>query len=657
MKLTHVMQIGWLKDDAQYAILLEFLEKHRDCIDELSLCNDFCHTGYRPLQEQAPIFAVLRKRAMDLKSRGWTVGLDILGNIGHIDEGYTCFGEVPYTPITSYDGTKSKCCMCPEDPMFQQYIEEKYRMALDGPWDFYWVNDDIKLFFNGVRFGCFCENCIRRFNTRMGTDYTRETLVAVMEQPEEVALRAAWVQDISDRMTDFLRLLGNVIRSAHPEIPIGFMPQHQSWSTYNGCDYATWFQALGASRGRPGEGFYFDTIPTDLYAKALATGRQAEEFPGSVTDVQYELEDFPYMRFQKSIRVNLAECTLAAAQGMNGILLRTLKSEEGASLADHDPLYDAISGQRSIWDRMETFGNGMKTRGFYPALSSKYDQRRPLHNGESFFRFHNETRLENVIPTYALGHIGVPMTLDYHNADGIILHGNLSDGYTDEEIIEFLHGALILDAEALAALERRGFGRYTGVRTSNWFSDAVRERYNMDDDINEGIFDWYREVRIAFWNDKASALEALDSSVRVISNLENYRYETLGIAGSLYENELGGRVCVLTYSPFEKIYSISRFLQMQRICEFLTKDTLPAKIIDPCKAAQFIRTDEKGRALYTFINLSLDCTKEIRVAIRGASTARLLLEKGSECILPVQKTANMVSLRFRRQRRLKQEFC
>ena len=76
-------------------------------------------------------------------------------------------------------------------------------------------------------------------------------------------------------------------------------------------------------KGRPGEGFYDDTEPQGVYVKVLSTARQAAEYPAMVTDVQYEVENFPYHDFQKSRRITLDECTLALAAGMNGVLLNT----------------------------------------------------------------------------------------------------------------------------------------------------------------------------------------------------------------------------------------------------------------------------------------------------------------------------------------------
>ena len=344
-----------------------------------------------------------------------------------------------------------------------------------------------------------------------------------------------------------------------------------------------------------------------------------------------------YHGFQKSNRFVLDECTLAAAQGLGGVLLNTTKCEKNGNLQEYFKLYDAITVRRGMWNRMTEFSQGFQTRGFYPALSSFHDARRRLHDGESFFLTYDEAPKHNVIKTYSLCHIGIPLTTDRSAANGVILTGNIPDGYTDEELTAFFGKAVIMDADALRVLESRGLGHLAGVRWAGEASDAVMEHYNLEDPITDSLTDEFRDIRIAFFGQSAAILEPLDGSVRTISYLENYCGKRLGITSSLYRNELGGRVCVLGYGAFARVESPSRKLLMMRICDELTRYTMPVKVLDDCKAAVFIRSDESGtRSMVTFLNMSLDDTGDVRVAIRGASNIKLLAADGSETELAVK---------------------
>ena len=641
MKLAQrIHYFNWYNNES-YSRLTQVCEKYRDAMDELTLFSGYCHHGYNKIETVEKECQILAARVADLKKRGFkSVGINVLVTLGHIDEGYTCF-EQPFTAITGFDGQQSRSCICPVDQDFKEYIAEKYILYSKTHPDFIWVDDDIKLFYNGVKFGCFCPTCIKRFNQSQGTDYTRETLVAAMEVPDAISLRAAWVQDTSNKLTELFALIKTAVRSVDNTIELGFMSQHQGWSTYNGMSFDDWFTALDGCKGRPGEGFYEDSIPENVCTKALSTSRQVSEYPAIVKDLQYEVENFPYYLFQKSIRIILDECTLAVAQGMNGILLNTLKCDQNAKMDELNPLYNRIIARRSIWERMDAFAGSFHTRGFYPAISSNYDKRRPLHNGQSFFTTYDEAVNHNVMQTYTLCRVGVPLTMDKAAAAGVILTGDLADGFTDKELLEFFGRSVIMDGSALRAIERRGLGKYAGVRITGTATDGITEHFNMSDPVNKGLLDEYRDIRVAFFGGEGYTLEKLDPTVREISYLETYTGVQLGLTTTLYENSLGGRVCVLGYAAYKKIDSLSRRTQLMRICDYLTRDRMPAKILDACKAAQFIRTSEDGtKTLLSIINLSIDDTGEIHVAIYGAKHARLLEDNGKESLLTAQVDGN-----------------
>lgn len=616
----HLFQV--LKDD-DYEKLAQFLEEHRSCFDELTIFTGFCHHGAIPLSELRPQAEVLAKRVADLKRRGFgSVGLNVHTTFGHIDEGYECYGQ-PFHPMVGYRGDYAKGCFCPQHEDMRDFLREKYTMYAQTNPDFLWVDDDVKFFWNGVKFACFCPACMERFNKKMGTSYTRETLVAAMEEPDAIELRAAWVQDIRDRITELFSMIRDTVRAVSPNIRLGFQTQHQGWSTYNGMDFASWMPALDACMARPGEGTYDDKTPLTVCTKALSTARQAAEYPDCITDVQYEVEDFPnYSFLQKSRRINLDECTLTVAQGMNGVLLNSLYPDGSMNGVELGALYDDIARMRPGWDKMEVFSRGMHGVGFYPAVSTKYDQRRPLHDGQSFFTTYDEAPNHNCMQTYSLCHIGLPLTVEPEHAYGAVFTGDLPDGFTDEELLAFLGKSVIVDAGALRAFERRGLGKYLGVHCGDQsYVDSIVEHF-ADHPVNEGFVGHMRDVHPAFYGSEAVLLEPLDEKVEPISYLCGLHNERLGVAASLYENELGGRVCVLGYAAYHKIDSYARWVQMQRVASYLTKNTECTKLFQPHLAAQFVRTDG-NRTMATIINLSLD-PAALTYGIRGAVKAKLI---------------------------------
>lgn len=622
MKIAQRIHFKQIHTDEAYSLLVDFLERHRGCFDELTIFDGYCHHGAIPMEELRENAVILGKRITDLKKRGFaSVGINVHCTFGHIDEGYTIYGQ-PFHPMVGYKGDLSLACFCPEHEDRKAFLREKYAMYAKLKPDFIWVDDDVKFFWNGVKFACFCPKCMDRFNKKMGTDYTRETLVAAMEQPDAVELRAAWVQDIRDRMTDLFKMVREAVHTVDPTIKLGFQTQHQGWSTYNAMDYETWLTELHGCKGRPGEGYYDDKNPTGVITKALSCARQASEYPACVTDVQYEIEDFPnYSPLQKSVRINMDEMTLAIAQGLNGVLVNSFSADEVVSIRELDGMYDTMLTMRADWDKMELFARQMQGVGFYPAVSAKYDQRRPLHNGQSFFTTYDEASNHNVMQTYSLSHIGLPLTMDKENCYGAVFTGDLSDGFTYEELLGFLKKSVIMDADAAMAFARRGLEKYIGVKVGAEHVDGVEECFT-DHPVNEGVVGYRRDVRPAFYGKGGRALEALNDAVQPISHLRSLKDEVLGVGACLFENELGGRVCVLGYAAFHKIDSYARLRQMRKVAAWLARKEQTI-MYGTGLASQFIRTNGR-QTMATVLNMSMDVAKPAEYSILGAKTARCL---------------------------------
>ena len=107
-----------------------------------------------------------------------------------------------------------------------------------------------------------------------------------------------------------------------------------------------------------------------------------------------------------------------------------------------------------------------------------------------------------------------------------------------------------MDAPAVRAFERRGLGKYLGVRCVEDRDDSIMERFVDNDPINEGFEGFVLDVRPAFYGGVGTIMETTDPKTRVISELVDPEGAYQGVATSLYENELGGRVCVMGYGAF-----------------------------------------------------------------------------------------------------------
>jgi hypothetical protein len=616
-------------DDEAWERLVGFLTAYRDCFDSLALVDDANHNAYHDMAQNRRVAEVFARRIAQLRGLGFSsVGIINLATLGHIDEGYA-FLPQPLPPMTGYDGRASRTCLCPNDPACRAHIREEYALYAAAHPDFLWVDDDVKLHTNGIRFGCFCPGCVKLFREKYGHGFQdREALVEALDDPASASLRRDWVAFVSGSIESLLGMIEQTVHGVDASIETGFMTMRQSWSTYNGEDFPRWFAALKTVKARSGEGTYDESHPFQLVVKALDTAQQMQAYPESVRDRLYEVENFPYYRYQKSARFMASECALAAAQGFTGILVNALKVEPRPDFEDSAVWFDAIRQNRRQWDRLGEFTAPLRGHGFWSAISPRYDALRPLVKGDSFFRYTFERPASDVTRAYALAAAGLPLTADRESACGVILTGDMVNGFTDD-ILAFFRRGVILDGGALEVIEARGLGGYTGVKVARVETDGILERFNEADPVNRGIRDVFRDIRLAFWNGSGTALTPIREGVRAVSWLESYTGERLGIACSLYENELGGRVCVMGYGAFDHLDSAARHLQIRRIGDELTAGALAAQREAPGRLAHFLRTDGE-RLSAAFVNLYLDDQPPTRVTLRGMRVARLLTPNGAE---------------------------
>ena len=566
--------LGYWADDAHFADLLALIDEYRRLVDEIALFETFTHHLYVPLDEYAGQAELLGQRLQQLRDCGVpSVGINVLTTIGHINEAWDYLPPLPFQPMIGHDGQASRGCACPNTPELRAYIREKYRLTAQAGPDFIWVDDDIRIQHHGVPWPCFCPTCLSLFAQRTGREWTRESLVSALEDPTQQPVRAAWVAQNSDTIASLLTDVRQAIDEVSPAIEKGLMTAGAHWSAYSGPDHARWFEALGATKSRPGGGYYRDDPRTPLVGKALDVGHQRAMLPEAVSDCQYELEDFPYQRLAKAAATVNNEFTLALAMGLNGIACNWLHMW-GCHDADFRPLLDAALPMRPVWERLVEWTADLPTVGLWGAWNWQAAARRVLRPGESWFSGPYNASLE------PLALLGIAASVDPADACGSVLRGRTAEVLTEEELRRLLSGGVLMDSTALEVLQARGLGELTGVRLGARRDNGLMERFT-DDPLNGAFAGDLRDARIEFWGDargQGDELQPLADSVRVLALLETYRHQQHGPCVTAFENELGGRVVVLGYAPWMFLQSAGKREQLLNAADWLTGNALPVRV-------------------------------------------------------------------------------
>lgn len=646
-KMKLGVRLHWhnLMDDEGYKVLMDFCDEYKEQIDELSLFTHYTLAGYVPASEDDATCKVLAKRIADLRARGYkNVGLNMLSTIGHGDQPFAPMTDMP--GMVGHDGYTSICCPCPTSDEFKAYTVRRYKQFSELKPDFMWVDDDNRFYHTGALYPCFCDRCIRIYNERYGHDFgSREELVAAIEVPENIPVRRDWIQFVEDRICDTFALVAKTVHSVDPNIETGYMSTGMldgSFQTYNGQAFHHYLTALEAKKGRPGTTIFNDRCPMDLMVKPMVMAFQSEDYPEQIRDIVYEHENYPYPTYHKAHVWETAECTLALANGANGVYANTMDDRSIYCLDESRPFFNIIRRKRAMWDAMTKFSSESHAYGFYAAHNRNYDKRRPLKFGESFFTEYNgwarknwtqESGNHDVRHALTLSEIGLPMTMNTKYAIGAVLAGDLVDGFTDDELKEMFKGGVMLDGYALRALEARGLGELTGVKLVQFWNGPYHEHLNLKEDVNRGILCEFRDTRQyaqEFGGISGDiTVEPLNDRVRVVSWLDGFvNGDEKGICSTLYENELGGRVWVMGYSAFTMVDSFTRRRQVANIADWMSHGKLRAKLVTDCLAACYIREGEDNGCMVTIASLSMDGITNPQIAVYGAKEATFLGDDG-----------------------------
>jgi hypothetical protein len=343
-------------------------------------------------------------------------------------------------------------------------------------------------------------------------------------------------------------------------------------------------------------------------------GRQTASVPSSVTDVQYEHENFPYQILRKSRALFAGEMISAIGAGCTGVALNILNMYDSPSecspyLAKTSETADFIS------TAADTFGRSTCS-GIYIPFTSNHFSAMNLDGiweeagvwGESFARY-NE-----------LAEIGLPIAYSTQGAAVTLLTSENCFEYSIDELRGMLSSGVLIDALTLERLHEIGLGKLCGFCVCGHKDLDSLERLTSHH-LNGDFAGFHRDCRPSFYPEPVYLIEPTDQNAEVISEVIDFSNIIYGACGGIYENELGGRVAVFGYYPWRMIQNTAKVFQMKEVTRWLSKDKLPAYVTSYNRAAIWNRFDADGNPAILVLNISTDSVDTISVAVAGESAS------------------------------------
>jgi len=626
----------WM-DDARRAELLELLREHRDTIEEVAFFTSFTHSVL-PYAEIARRAGLLAGIIPEVKALGLRVGINHLATLGHLDENLEHSLNEPWQKMTDINGTAAKGSYCPLDPRFQDFTRDCYQaLAKAGP-DFIWIDDDVRMGGHAPAIvTCFCDLCLARFAEETGEAWTRErAAVVIASKGASVSreMRTKWVAHNRRIVDELFALIRSAVDEVNPRLVLGYMP---TTPLYEGIDFPAWGRTLAGLNGlpvkwRPGGGLYADAQPLELLRKAHNMGRTAGAIPAADTDIQYELESFPYQKLKKSETIFVAEIAAALAAGCTGVALN-LMGISPDPFDEYLPYFDRLGNAKPLFDRLVSLAGRSPCEGLWPA-SNPMIWAAQISPGSA----------DPLSCLTELAEIGLPPAYSRAGAKVHLLAGDAVRAFTREQLENLFSEAVIVDGEALRHLQELDLAELVGFVVAETRDRDTIERFTSDP-LNGSHAGWCRDCRPSFWRAESFVLRPLSDQSRPLSELIDFGGRVSGPVSGIYENRIGGRVAILGYSPWTWLQNLSKSTQMKSLCRWLSRDTLPAYVSSFHKIALWCRRDSEGRPVIPLINASLDAVSGVRLHVRDAGPFHLMrLDGRTEDVVAIARDGDYTIL-------------
>lgn len=629
--------IGQSLSEKRFDSLLDFFDKYKPVTSEITLFTSATHPPI-PLDVLRKRVGIFKDRMMSARKRGYHTGINVLNTVGHLNENLDHSFKGNYTHMTDIDGRTYEGAYCPNDEQYRkQYIQPVYRATAEAKPDYIWIDDDVRLRGYGfIKYACFCDRCLSIFSKEYGAAYTRESLKAALNEgttEKKLQVRNNWIQHNRNTMSSLFSFIEKEVHTVDAGIKLGFM---SSDLYYAGYDFANWAKILAGPNKlpvmwRPGGGAYDDLAPGAFIAKAHSMGRQAAALPQEVLSIQSEIENFPYPRFKKSASMVAYEAAAYIAAGCTGTAYNILTFYD-EPLDEYEPLAEKLQQVRPFLN-----------------LMAKHMGRTPLTGAFSYWNKNSEAAVNPVEGSWFTGNTplnaydiyenGIPVAYSGQAAPVTLITKDMIYSMSKDEIKQVLSGGVYMDAEALQQINALGYSDLTGFEVTTVENKDRIERLTKNP-INGAFAGRLRDCRQSFWPQPAYAFKKSNEKAEILSELIDYSDAVMNnCAMGVFENRLGGRICVSGYYPWTSMGNLAKNTQIKTVFRWLSKNQLQGYIGSFHKINLWMRQPVGNKMSLAVSNSSFDVAKNVSLLLKtNVNTIKLYDMECKESVITASAT-------------------
>ena len=572
------------------------LVKYKECCDEVWFSTG---VGIPVLDEHRRQSALMAQYAEELRKHGIIPSLQLQSTLGHSDNIIASIGAEGKT-WGSYVGANGEKCQyisCPRQQGFVAYFREVAKIYAQWHPGSVWIDDDLRLYNHAPAMapcGCYCPHCLALFGAEEGRSFTREELIAAYK--EDPGLYERWEKFGTESLRQLTKAIVEAFLEISPETRFGL----QHCTNLERLPVIDALKEFSCSRvgSRPGGGAYSDWNPYAILDKGISISMQIKDQQGyeTLSQICPEIESCPRTLTCKTSQGHRIESLFYPALGCDSlsyfIMDPFLETPEWygrellAPLAAEAPCYKAF-----IRHNEKSFPGGVGCAASVKA--------RP--------------------PILALGLplCGTAFGGSSDKCTARILWKEAAEKMSVEELEEIFKGNTIVDGHAAMALQNRGLNHLIGnVRVRTFDPATALKEYFTSDPLNEGLLTPYHLnlVKTFFAFDVPEGFQG-----RTLGIYRDCRQKEHGIGTLLFETPSGARCALLGHEGLNLAYtSSSRIRQINRIADWVSKESLPVLPVEPLQVLYVPRiTGEGALRSVTVLNPTIGIQREHEIILRG----------------------------------------
>lgn len=380
----------------------------------------------------------LAKIVPEIYHRNIIPAINVLTTIGHGNKKALIREMFGFQPIVGADGLEVNGAVCPLDERFLEYVGRMYGFYARTGVEHIWTDDDIRIANHGQAYRyCFCPLHLKKLSEITGHQWTIEELFPVLSETENSEIYKIWNGINIDAMLNIFKKIEKAIHDINPGIRIGLMTNGCS----SGRNIDKELQILKGSEAlpllRPGGGYWSDYDLFGAQEKRILI-RSERPFREKDFNTSYELENYPYRSYLKSLKAIKFEMDLSILDGTDRIALNIF--DDLGNLIDADGNYKRLLKKRHNFHlNLQKSIKNKKSCGINIIKNSD-------HSRNIDFRIWSENLTRLGIPVISNIDLAMPPT---------ILCGSICETMDDRSLVSILEKGTIIDEKALMDLIKR----------------------------------------------------------------------------------------------------------------------------------------------------------------------------------------------------------